>query len=51
MAPEITGTSARSNKPQETTLSGADLSHHFGKRARKGKLLASRMKAIRLEAI
>ena len=47
----IIGISARSNKPQETTLSGADLSHHFGKRARKGKLLASRMKAIRLEAI
>ena len=47
----IIGISARSNKPQETTLNGADLSHHFGKRARKGKLLASRMKAIRLEAI
>jgi topoisomerase-4 subunit A len=47
----IIGTSARSNKPQETTLSGADLSHHFGKRARKGKLLAPRMKATRLESI
>jgi len=47
----IVGTSARSGKPQENTLSGADLAHHFGKRARKGKLLASRMKATRLEAI
>ena len=47
----ILGTSARSGKHQENTLSGADLAHHFGKRARKGKLLASRMKATRLEAI
>ncbi|CAM8654513.1 GyrA Type IIA topoisomerase (DNA gyrase/topo II, topoisomerase IV), A subunit [Oxalobacteraceae bacterium] len=47
----IVGTSARSGKPQENTLSGADLAHHFGKRARKGKLLTSRMKATRLEAI
>jgi topoisomerase-4 subunit A len=47
----ILGTSARSGKPQENTLSGADLAHHFGKRARKGKLLASRMKAIQLQAI
>ena len=47
----IVGTSARSGKLQENTLSGADLAHHFGKRARKGKLLTSRMKATRLEAI
>ena len=47
----ILGNSARSGKPQENTLSGADLAHHFGKRARKGKLLASRMKAIQLQAI
>ena len=47
----IVGTSARSGKPQENTLSGADLAHHFGKRARKGKLLTSRMKATRLESI
>ena len=47
----IVGTSARTHKPQETTLSGTDLSQHFGKRARKGKLLASRMKVTRLETI
>ena len=47
----ILGTNARSGKPQEATLSGADLAHHFGKRARKGKLLTSRMKATLLEPI
>lgn len=47
----ITGTAQRSGKPQQLALSGKDLAHHFGKRARKGKLLASRMKATRLEAV
>ena len=47
----ILGTAQRSGKPQDITLSGKDLAHHFGKRSRKGKLLASRMKANRMEAI
>lgn len=47
----ILGINARSGKPQESTLSGTDLAHHFGKRARKGKLLASRMKATQLEMV
>ena len=46
----ILGSAPRSGKPQEITLTGKDLAHHFGKRARKGKLLASRLKANRLEA-
>lgn len=47
----VTGTGQRSGKAQETNLSGADLAHHIGKRARKGKLLASRIKASRLIAL
>ena len=46
----ILGNAPRSGKPQEIALTGKDLAHHFGKRARKGKLLASRLKAHRLEA-
>jgi topoisomerase-4 subunit A len=48
---KVIGTGQRSGKPQESNLSGADLTHHIGKRARKGKLLASRMKATRLIAL
>ncbi len=48
---KVIGTGQRSGKPQESNLSGAELANHFGKRARKGKLLASRMKASRLEAL
>lgn len=47
----VIGTGQRSGKVQESNLSGADLAHHIGKRARKGKLLASRMKATRLIAL
>ncbi|MFM7669629.1 MAG: DNA topoisomerase IV subunit A [Betaproteobacteria bacterium] len=47
----VIGTGQRSGKAQETNLSGADLAHHIGKRARKGKLLASRMKASQLLAL
>ena len=47
----VIGTGQRSGKAQETNLSGTDLAHHIGKRARKGKLLASRMKASRLIAL
>ena len=46
----ILGTAQRSGKPQEVILTGKDLVHHFGKRARKGKLLASRLRATSLEA-
>ena len=46
----ILGTAQRSGKPQEVILTGKDLAHHFGKRARKGKLLASRLRATSLEA-
>lgn len=45
----ILGTAQRSGKPQEITLTGKDLAHHFGKRARKGKLLASRLRVTNLE--
>ena len=48
---KVVGTGQRSGKAQENNLSGADLAHHIGKRARKGKLLASRMKATHLEAL
>ena len=48
---KVIGTGQRSGKPQESNLSGAELTHHIGKRARKGKLLASRMKATRLIAL
>lgn len=47
----VIGTSQRSGKAQESNLSGADLTHHIGKRARKGKLLASRMKATQLVSL
>ncbi|MEY5003942.1 MAG: topoisomerase subunit, partial [Pseudomonadota bacterium] len=47
----VIGTGQRSGKAQETNLSGADLAHHIGKRARKGKLLASRMKATQLSSL
>ena len=46
----ILGTAQRSGKPQEITLTGKDLAHHFGKRARKGKLLVSRLRVTNLEA-
>ncbi len=46
----VVGVAQRSGKATEVTLSGADLTHHAGKRARKGKLLASRMKATHLDA-
>lgn len=48
---KVIGTGQRSGKPQESNLTGAELANHIGKRARKGKLLASRMKAARLEAL
>ena len=48
---KVTGSGQRSGKPQENNLTGAELANHFGKRARKGKLLASRMKAADLEAL
>jgi topoisomerase IV subunit A len=47
----VIGTGQRSGKAQENNLSGADLAHHIGKRARKGKLLASRMKAALLVSL
>jgi topoisomerase-4 subunit A len=47
----VIGTGQRSGKAQESNLSGADLTHHIGKRARKGKLLASRMKATQLVSL
>jgi topoisomerase-4 subunit A len=46
----ILGTAQRSGKPQEVILTGKDLAHHFGKRARKGKLLGSRLRATSLES-
>ncbi len=48
---KVVGTAPRSGKAAEANLSGADLAHHAGKRARKGKLLASRMKATHLESV
>ncbi len=48
---KVVGSGQRSGKPQETNLSGTELTGHVGKRARKGKLLASRMKVERLEAL
>jgi len=47
----VIGTGQRSGKAQESNLSGSDLAHHIGKRARKGKLLASRMKATQLVSL
>ncbi|MDY7579730.1 DNA topoisomerase IV subunit A [Herbaspirillum sp. RTI4] len=40
----------RGGKPQEVALSASGLSHHIGKRARKGKALESKLKAAALEA-
>jgi topoisomerase-4 subunit A len=48
---KVIGTGQRSGKAQESNLSGAELANHIGKRARKGKLLASRMKATQLAAL
>jgi topoisomerase-4 subunit A len=47
----VIGISSRAAKPQELNLSAASLAIHIGKRARKGKPLASRMKAAQLEAL
>ena len=47
----VIGTAQRSGKAQEANLTASELAHHFGKRARKGKLLTSRMKATHLEAL
>ncbi|MBV8665572.1 MAG: DNA topoisomerase IV subunit A [Burkholderiaceae bacterium] len=38
----------RGGKPQDLTLSNSALAHHFGKRARKGKVLESKLKAAEL---
>ena len=46
----VSGLSSRAGKLQEVELVGPDLSYHNGTRARKGKLLATRMKANRLQA-
>ncbi|MGV3655819.1 MAG: DNA topoisomerase IV subunit A [Noviherbaspirillum sp.] len=45
----ISGT-GRGGKPQELTLSASALAPHFGKRARKGRALESRIKAADLAA-
>ena len=47
----VTGLSSRAGKPQEVELVGPTLSFHNGTRARKGKLLATHMKANRLQAL
>jgi topoisomerase-4 subunit A len=47
----VIGTAARSGKATDTTLNASDLAHHIGKRARKGKVLASRIKAMQLQAL
>ena len=47
----VIGISSRVAKPQEIPLSAAALGMHIGKRARKGRALASRMKASDLEAM
>ena len=39
------------NKPREVDLSASGLAVHFGKRARKGKALAAKVKAITLAPI
>ena len=46
----VTGT-GRGGKPQEVTLSASSLAGHFGKRARKGRALESRIKASELAAL
>ncbi len=43
--------SGRGGKAQEVTLSAAALAPHIGKRARKGKLLAAKIKPMTLAAI
>ena len=45
----VSGT-GRGGKPQELTLSASALAPHFGKRARKGRALESRIKAADLAA-
>lgn len=45
----VTGT-GRGGKPQEVALSATPLAPHFGKRARKGRALESRIKAAELAA-
>jgi topoisomerase-4 subunit A len=47
----VIGISSRAAKPQEISLSAAALAPHIGKRARKGRALATRMKASQLQAI
>ena len=47
----VIGISSRAAKPQEIALSAAALAPHIGKRARKGRALATRMKASQLQAI
>ena len=44
----VFGTTPR-GKPDEKLLKGADLGHHFGKRARKGKSLESKIKPVGLK--
>ena len=44
----VFGTTPR-GKADEKLLKGADLGHHFGKRARKGKVLESKLKAVGLK--
>ncbi|MES2933408.1 MAG: DNA topoisomerase IV subunit A [Pseudomonadota bacterium] len=41
----------RASKPQEINLSASGLQHHFGKRARKGKALESKIKPLSLAAL
>ncbi len=47
----VIGISSRAGKPQEVALSATELASHIGKRARKGKKLATRMQAHDLLAI
>ena len=41
----------RAAKPQEVSLGATALTEHFGKRARKGKALASKVKPVSMAAI
>ncbi len=45
----VSGT-GRASKPQEVSLSAANLAPHIGKRARKGRLLESKLKPLQLRA-
>ena len=47
---KISGT-GRAGKPQELLLSANSLAPHFGKRARKGKMLESKIKPLALVAV